>query len=195
MNAKSTLALDLGTNCGWAYRYGGAVISGAWSLKPGRYDGGGMRFVRFIEHLDKLHDAKPIGVVYFEEVRAHKGVDAAHVYGGLMATLQAWCEQRSIPYEGVPVGAIKKFATGKGNAGKPQMVAAVEDWGYAPASDDEADALALLLLKTGHSGTAEMVKAHYGDVLAQGVVGAPMTDPPHSGREPVNVREFIKAAE
>ena len=145
----AVLALDLGTNCGWAYNYGSAIISGAWSLKPGRFDGGGMRFVRFIESLDKLNDAKPVGKVFFEEVRAHKGVDAAHVYGGLMATLQAWCEGKKIPYEGVPVGAIKKFATGKGNAGKPQMIAAAEDWGYSPASDDEADALALLHLKIG----------------------------------------------
>jgi Holliday junction resolvasome RuvABC endonuclease subunit len=108
-----------------------------------------MRYVRFLENLDKLHEAKPIRIVFFEEVRAHKGVDAAHVYGGLMATLQAWCEKNAIPYEGVPVGAIKKFATGKGNAGKPQMIAAAEDWGYSPASDDEADALALLHLKIG----------------------------------------------
>ena len=148
---KSTLALDLGTNCGWAYRYGEAIISGAWNLKPGRYDGGGMRFIKFINALNELHAARPIGVVYFEEVRAHKGVDAAHVYGGLMATLQSWCEGQTIPYEGVPVGVIKKFATGKGNAGKPEMIAAMEDRGFAPASDDEADALALLLLKTGET--------------------------------------------
>jgi Holliday junction resolvasome RuvABC endonuclease subunit len=148
--AKSTLALDLGTNCGWAYRFHDVVLSGAWNLKPNRYDGGGMRFVKFIEQLNHLHDAKEIGAVVFEEVRAHKGVDAAHVYGGLMATLQAWCEGKGIPYEGVPVGAIKKFATGKGNASKDQMIEAAESWGYSPTSDDEADALCLLHLKTGH---------------------------------------------
>lgn len=143
----STLALDLGTNCGWAYNYLSAVISGAWNLKPSRYSGGGMRFIRFIEELDHLHNAKPIGVVFYEEVRAHKGVDAAHVYGGLMATLQAWCENKRIPYEGVPVGEIKKYATGKGNAGKDAVSEAVEAWGYSPMSYDEADALALLHCK------------------------------------------------
>jgi Holliday junction resolvasome RuvABC endonuclease subunit len=148
--SKAVLALDLGTTTGWAYQYYGAVISGTWNLKPGRYEGGGMRFVKFVTALDKLHDAKPIGQVWFEEVRAHKGVDAAHVYGGLMATLTAWCEAKSIPYAGVSVGEIKKFATGKGNAPKEAMIAAVESWGYAPIDDNEADAMALLRLKMPH---------------------------------------------
>ena len=46
------------------------------------------------------------------------GTDAAHVYGGFLATLTSWCEQRAIAYQGVPVGTIKRFITGKGNADK-----------------------------------------------------------------------------
>ncbi len=34
-----------------------------------------------------------------------------------MGHLTAWCEHHNIPYQGVPVGTIKKHATGKGNAG------------------------------------------------------------------------------
>ena len=147
---KSTLALDLGTTTGWAYQFEGrVVVSGTWNLRPGRYDGGGMRFVRFTNHLHELHAADPIGIVYYEEVRAHKGVDAAHVYGGLMATLTSWCEQHGIPYEGVPVGEIKKFATGKGNASKDMVWNAVVAWGHQPVDDNEADALALLKCKAG----------------------------------------------
>ena len=52
------------------------------------------------------------------------GVDAAHVCGGLLATLSAWCEHHQIPYQGVPVGTIKKYATGKGHADKDEMIAA-----------------------------------------------------------------------
>lgn len=145
----AVLALDLGTSCGWAYRYYDAIISGAWDLRPRRFEGGGMRYVQFIKELDALHAAKPIAIVYFEEVRAHKGVDAAHVYGGLMATLQTWCEAKNIPYAGVPVGKIKRFATGKGNAPKEAVILACEDWGYRPKTSDEADALALLHCETG----------------------------------------------
>lgn len=103
-----------------------------------------MRFLRFSQWLDSLD--KP-GTVYFEEVRRHRGVDAAHCYGGLMATLTAWCEARKIPYQGVPVGEIKRHATGKGNADKAAMIAAARGKGFQPADDNEADAIAILLLK------------------------------------------------
>jgi Holliday junction resolvasome RuvABC endonuclease subunit len=45
----------------------------------------------------------------------------------------------------VPVGTIKRFATGKGNAGKEAVVAAVRSRGFARADENEADAIALLL--------------------------------------------------
>ena len=48
-------------------------------------------------------------------------------------------------YQGVPVGTIKRFATGKGNAGKDAVVAAVRARGFSPADDNEADAIAILL--------------------------------------------------
>ncbi len=137
------LALDLGTTTGWAMRQNGATTSGAQSFKPGRFDGGGMRYLRFTRWLDEMATNGLAGV-WFEEVRRHAGTDAAHVYGGLMATLTAWCELRGIPYEGVPVGTIKKHATGKGNANKDAMIAAAVARGFAPADDNEADALALL---------------------------------------------------
>lgn len=142
------LALDLGTTTGYAISpTHGSLISGTWNLKGGRYDGGGMRFVRFRGHLQDLHAATPVEQVAYEEVRRHLGTDAAHVYGGLQATLTAWCEDNGIPYEGVPVGTIKKFATGKGNAGKGAVIHAVEQLGYAPKDDNEADAIALALFK------------------------------------------------
>jgi hypothetical protein len=142
---KTVLALDLGTTTGYALRMpSGRIVSGVASFKPGRFDGGGMRFVRFVRFLQEMLASTPIGAVYFEEVRRHLGVDAAHIYGGLMAHLTAWCEAKNIPYSGVPVGTIKKHATGKGNASKDEMIAAVKARGHAPADDNEADALALL---------------------------------------------------
>ena len=78
-------------------------------------------------------------------MRRHAGTDAAHVYGGLIATLTAWCELRGMPYQGVPVGTIKRHATGKGNANKQTMIAAMRARGFEPADDNEADAIAILL--------------------------------------------------
>ena len=143
------LAIDLGTKTGWALRVGGATISGCLNLAEGRFQGGGMRYLRFRAWLAEVHAKTPIKLVFFEEVRAHKGTDAAHIYGGLMATLTAFCEEQDpkIAYEGVPVQHIKKFATGKGNAGKPEIMAAMKKRGFSPVDDNEADAIALLLMK------------------------------------------------
>ncbi|MDP2434002.1 MAG: hypothetical protein Q8O33_18570 [Pseudomonadota bacterium] len=140
------LALDLGTHTGWAIRLkDGQIISDTEDFKPQRFEGGGMRYLRFRKWLTEIkHSGDGIDAVYFEEVRRHAGVDAAHAYGGFMATLTTWCEHHDIPYQGVPVGTIKKHATGKGNAGKADMIAAATARGHTPVDDNEADALALL---------------------------------------------------
>lgn len=145
-NDRAVLALDLGTTTGWAVRdTSGMITSGNASFKPGRFEGGGMRYLRFTRWLDEIARlVGAIGLINYEEVRRHVGTDAAHVYGGLMGTMQAWCELRGIPYRGVPVGTIKRHATGKGNAGKPEMIAAAEARGFTVADDNQADALALL---------------------------------------------------
>lgn len=140
------LSLDLGTTTGWALRTPtGQIVTGTSFFESNRYSGGGMRFLRFTQWLDELQTAYgQISLVWFEEVRAHKGVDAAHVYGGLMGTLTAWCEFHGTPYEGVPVGVIKRHATGKGNASKDDVIAYVQSKGFKPKDDNEADAIALL---------------------------------------------------
>ena len=140
------LALDLGTTTGWALRGSdGHITSGSESFRPQRFEGGGMRFLRFKRWLTELKAVTSgIDALHVEEVRRHVSTDAAHAYGGFLATLTAWCEHHQIPYQGVPVGTIKKHATGKGNAGKEDVIAAVRARGHAPSDDNEADALALL---------------------------------------------------
>ena len=146
MTTTTILALDLGTQTGWSLMGRDAsIISGAESFKPQRFEGGGMRYLRFKRWLTEIKQcADGIDQVVFEEVRRHVGVDAAHAYGGFMGQLTAWCEHHQIPYQGVPVGTIKKHATGKGNAGKAEMIAAAKVRGFNPIDDNEADALALL---------------------------------------------------
>ncbi len=143
---RTMLALDLGTSTGWALRTAdGLITSGTLSLRPGRFDGGGMRYLRFsgwLGELDRL--SGPVAAIWFEEVRRHAATDAAHVYGGLMATLTAWAELRGVPYQGVPVGTWKRRLCGKGNASKGEVIEAVIANGFSPASSDEADALAIL---------------------------------------------------
>ncbi len=146
MNHSILLALDLGTMTGWALRnQHGRIVSGTAHFRPRRFEGGGMRYLRFERWLNETRNVTgKLDAVYFEEVRRHAGVDAAHAYGGFLAQLTAWCEHHGIPYEGVPVGTIKHFITGKGNANKEKVIAAVKALGHDPEDDNEADALALL---------------------------------------------------
>ena len=143
----SILAVDLGSTTGWAVRNGRCrILHGTAEFRPTRFEGGGMRYLRFGKWLDQTLDITGgIDAVYFEEVRRHIGTDAAHTYGGFLAALTSWCEARAIAYQGVPVGTIKRFATGKGNADKQAMIAAVCERGFEPADDNEADAIAILL--------------------------------------------------
>jgi len=134
------LAIDPGTHCGYALS---PFESGVWDLSPRRYEGGGMRFVKLRNYLIKACEG--VDMVVFEEVRGHKGTDAAHVYGGIVAIITEHCELKEIPYSGVPVGTIKKYATGKGNVNKEAMImAAKERWPDIDLVDDnQADALHL----------------------------------------------------
>jgi hypothetical protein len=147
----AVLALDLGSTTGWALRgRDGGITSGTMRFKPSRFEGGGMRYLRFRAWLGEIAGLSGgLTRVAFEEVRAHAGTGAAHLYGAFLGHLSAWCEERGVAYEGVPVATVKRFATRRGNADKAAMIAAVKARGFAPADDNEADAIALLLWATG----------------------------------------------
>ena len=147
------LALDLGQRTGWAVRASdGQIASGTEEFRHDRWQGGGIRFLRFKRWLTDLKNCVgALDLVVFEEVRRHVSVDSSHAYGGWLAILTAWCEHHCIPYQAVPVGTIKRHVTGKGNADKAAVLEAVRRLGFNPGDDNEADAIALLLwaLKAG----------------------------------------------
>lgn len=132
------LAIDPGTKCGYAKS---PIESGVWDLGSRRHEGGGMRFLRLRNYL--VVACEDADMVVYEEVRRHMGTDAAHIYGGIVAIIQEHCETHDIYYTGVPVGTVKKFATGKGNADKGTMIEeARKKWPDMIIKDDnQADAL------------------------------------------------------
>ncbi len=79
--AASLLALDLGSTLGWAVRLpDGTVTSGTATFRPGRFEGGGMGWLRFRRWLDSMAaSAGPLGSIVFEEVRRHAGLASAEV--------------------------------------------------------------------------------------------------------------------
>ncbi len=139
------LALDLGTLTGFAYGPN-PVVFGTWKLKPLPTEDPAVRFILLQAELSGVQReiSGGINTVYYEKVQRHIGTYAAHVYGGLEASLGMWCVDNYIPYEGVPVGTIKKNWTGKGNASKVEMIDEAIRRGYNVRNDNEADALAIL---------------------------------------------------
>ena len=140
------LALDLGTRTGVANNVERLISSWSWNLAPPRgVPGYGARFRQFINCLDSQYAIFQPEHILYEEVRAHKGTRAAHIYGGFLAVLATWAEKHSIPMTGVGVGTIKRRITGKGNASKQEVMEACKERGCNPKTYDEADALALLI--------------------------------------------------
>jgi len=140
------LGIDPGSRTGWAVLDDSAPpVAGFEDFHPGRHEGGGMCYLRFRRFLASMLDGS-IGLVAYEEVAAHKGTQAAQVYGGFVAQLQALCEERSVPYKGFTVGQVKRRALGKGGGKgttKEFMVAAARrEWPDLDVRDDNvADAL------------------------------------------------------
>jgi len=144
--ADSVLALDLGTLCGWALadlNLRAVVGSGVWDCRENRFEGRGMRFLKFRQRVDEIHRSSPLRFVVVEEVARHVGTAAAHIYGGFLAQAQVWCEQNGVAYTATHFATIKKWATGKGNAKKEAMLQAARDkWPLVEIVDDnQADAM------------------------------------------------------
>lgn len=140
---KSILCIDTAMKTGWAkIDREGNKTSGTKKFGESKVSGGGMKYHKFMLWIEE--QTEDIDAVFFEEVRNHKGVDASHSYGFYAGYLMGLCEKKRIPYQGIPVGTIKKHATGKGNAGKEMVIKSVKKKGHNPEDDNEADALALL---------------------------------------------------
>ncbi len=143
------LSVDLGTTMGFAILDGETVECGEITLKKASDKHDGQRYIAFQGQVQAWFKAHDITHVYYEQVISHgrfNSTRTAHVFGGFLAVLQMECLRRSIQPVAVGVGTLKKSATGKGNAKKPQMVAAARSYGFElkDKEDNAADAICLL---------------------------------------------------
>jgi crossover junction endodeoxyribonuclease RuvC len=151
----TTLALDLGTNLGFAIlRADGRVESGTERFDARGLEPKGTRWLRFRHWLIDMKAAhEPLTLIAFEEIVGHapNATYAAHLYGGFVAHLEAFAAHHQIDVKGFHAGKIKKVWTGNGAAKKDQMVARAIELGFkiSPRSHNEADAIALLHLALG----------------------------------------------
>lgn len=140
------LAIDPGSTTGWAL---GSVLdgkpviglSGTWNIAPRRGESSGWRYIKFRRYLEEVLAAYPglKAVVY--EMQHHRGASATEYAIGCVAVIQEFCAQHSLEHASVHSTTLKKFATGHGNAKKPDMMAAGKAKGWKFADDNECDAL------------------------------------------------------
>ena len=132
------ICIDPGTNCGWALWDGYTITSGVWDLRVRKDESADFRLVRLRM---KLQELPTVDLLFFETAGFNRFPKAAQVAGQIEAVMLLWANDRKVAYKTVKPSELKKFATGKGRAGKPQMVAAARELtGYLGCSDDEADA-------------------------------------------------------
>lgn len=136
------LALDLATKTGWATNDG--RTSGVQTFDVKRGESPGMRFLRCLAWLaDMLKLLGSIDLICFEQAH-HRGGAATAVCVGLVSAMLTFAAEHGIETMAVHSGELKRWATGKGNAGKPAMIRAAQDRGWSPEDDNQADAALLL---------------------------------------------------
>ena len=119
-------------------------VTGVWNLHPPRTGASGYRYREFDVLVRGAIISQNVNLVAYEDVKAHAGTLAAHAYGGFLAILEVACGDLGVPLKALGVGAIKKFATGKGNADKETMVLAARrrwpEWKREKYDHNESDA-------------------------------------------------------
>lgn len=100
--------------------------------------------------VEKIVAACQPQIIFVEDVMAHIGTYAAHLYGGQRTLLGIIADRHGVPSIGIPVGSVKKHATGKGNAKKPDMIAAAnKEFGKELVKNVHDIADALWIVRTG----------------------------------------------
>ena len=135
------LALDIATTTGWKTE----TASGVWKLRQKKDDSTGMKLVRLKSYLKELIELEHIELVAYERP-AGMFKSAIISESELIGVVLLLCEELSLQCTAYSPTEIKKFATGKGNAKKIDMIAKAVELGYNPADDNEADAIHLYLL-------------------------------------------------
>ena len=136
------LSLDPANLCGWKTKFASGVIN---CVSRG-YKSKGMKFIKFRAEVKKLIIDSGINIVVYEKPggRFFSGVRSHANYEGVLLEL---CNELKVEFKEYSAGEIKKYATGKGNANKfDVMLSVMQRWNETPEDDNEADAIALYYL-------------------------------------------------
>lgn len=141
------LSLDLSINCpGYCVADDDQYITSGYQEQKDKRASVYSRIEKNLELINTLVTKYQIKTVWMEDTSP-----SGHGKIGQMLIEQAgivkyWCRYRQIPVHTFSISDIKKHNTGKGNADKAEMIAAIQSKGYPSVNqNDEADAIAIWL--------------------------------------------------
>ncbi len=138
------LAIDPGSQCGWALLDDGMTESGVQDFTCKRGESPGMVFVRFNAWLKKMIARHLPGVIVYE-MPHHRGGAATQILYGMVTRIQERCDLNNIQYTAIHSATLKKYAVGKGKAKKEEMTREARiKWAKPYIDHNEADALWML---------------------------------------------------
>lgn len=140
---KNILAIDPASLLGWAMS---KDEYGVWDLRTRKDESMGMKLIRLQAKLNELKKIKPFDILAYERPAGRHALSIIH-QSKLIGIIEKWCVDNSIEYRSYSAAEIKRFATNKGNCGKPAMIAAAQKkLRYIGNDDNEADSLWILAL-------------------------------------------------
>lgn len=133
------LALDPAALTGFC----SATSSGVWDLKPKSYESNGMKFIKMRASIHEIVHAEEIDLIVYEKPSG-RHFNGLRSHANFEGVIVGYCEEFELDYKDYSASEIKKFATGKGNAKKPEMISSCEaTYGVKPIDDNHADAVHL----------------------------------------------------
>ena len=132
------LSLDIASTTGWCLD---KYLYGTWDFKTRKDESMGMKLIRFLAKLKEVYELENFDIVVYERPAGRHAHAIIH-QAKLIGVLEQFCEENNVEYKSYSASEIKKFATGKGNANKQQMIdAAKHKYHYLGNDDNEADAM------------------------------------------------------
>ena len=134
----NVLSLDVASTTSWAID---KDTYGTWDMRTRKDESMGMKLIRFRAKLKEVIKKAEISIVLYERPAGQHTSSVMH-QSKLIAIIEEECESSGVEYRAYSAKELKQFATGKGNSGKPAMIAAAKErWDYPGEDDNEADAI------------------------------------------------------
>ncbi len=97
-----------------------------------------MKLIKMKASIHEIVQAEGIDLIVYEKPSG-RHFNGLRSHANFEGVIVSYCEDNKLDYKDYSASEIKKFATGKGNAGKPEMIkSCAEKYGLDPIDDNHA---------------------------------------------------------